>query len=832
MVEFLSPAVTIRELPSIAGVSTIESTSIPIFHNTATRGPINRPITVTSLADYESVYGPDDGGYGYQSAVGFFGNDGRRLVVNRVAAYTDITDPSTLTASASETTLNTPNPVATAATKSSNAGPWNLRPGVLGATSPYELTVPIDGAPASTYTWVPTPGSVQAAGVPGGVGSAGDTLTFTVTTPDGGAQQFTTPPLAAPLPTSAGEWAAFLTASIPGAYFTVAGGGEVQGNTEGMGTGFNIQYDSATGSAGADSGFGGSLIAGTPGGPAGVADVSKATAAELAPLIQAAWSGGGGTAVTANLDGSLTVATVATGAAASLGDVVGSLASVFGFAPAGVVAGSGAGGAGVPTLKFIASSEGAHGNSLAVTTQRQNRILGNLAANLTGGGPFNSAELTAVDGLRPGIQLFLEDTVTGAVLRAVIAKITGNTAVFAAPATAVGGDLLVANNPTASKETFDVTFIIDGESGTVYRDLSMSPLDVRFFIGNVIGTDVQAIDPRQRMVVELQGAPISATEDPRPTDVTVQVLAGGVDSNPLTDNDYVGSAASGLGIPASDRSNSFSMMAIPGIETVPVQRAQMDYANSRKRHVAILNAPPGLTDAQVVDWFTVQAAIFGTYTIAYAGELNIIRSSSGAQEVFPTAGYLCGVYARNDVTRNVATPPAGTRNGLIAGAIGVANDNYYASKPRRDTLYPNPGVNTVWLKDGRGIVAWGQLTMDPSSDRGAIGIRRALISIERDLERLSDFVLFELNNTVLREQFKTVAGGYLRQRWRDGVLQGDNVRQAYEIICDATNNPPSVVNALQFFADVKVNLIPGVDYVVINIQRDDRSLQEELASAA
>lgn len=101
----------------------------------------------------------------------------------------------------------------------------------------------------------------------------------------------------------------------------------------------------------------------------------------------------------------------------------------------------------------------------------------------------------------------------------------------------------------------------------------------------------------------------------------------------------------------------------------------------------------------------------------------------------------------------------------------------------------------------------------------------------KDIESLSDFVLFELNTEILREEYRTRTSGYLRQRWQDGVLQGANERAAYTIVADETNNPPSVVNARQFYAKIGVNVIPGIDYANINIFRDSRSLEEELAAA-
>lgn len=813
MVDFLSPKITVRELPSIAGTTPSTSPSIPIILFTATRGPLDRPITVTSLADFEAVFGVDDGAYGWQSANGFFGNGGRRMVGVRTSS---LASPPV----SAETAVNTLGSTDSAASKTSAVGPFNFHPVEL-PPAPYELTVPVDGAPPVTWTFVPTPGILAAAGVPGGVGTPGDTITFGVTTPLGTTTHIYTVPGSPP--TTAEEWAASFTAQIPGAAFEVAAG-VVEAHTDGYGTSFNVLIVAFSGTALADSGF--AAGSGVAGGPVGISDVSITTAAELAPLLTAAWTG---TLVTANPNETVTASTVATGVAASLGDVVGSLAAFIPFTPSGVVTGIDAGSPSVPALKFLATSEGAHGNTLAVTTFRRDRIIANVVVDVPAA-PVTEIVVDTALAIRPGMQIFVEDLVTTGTLRAVVAQAIGPRIIFTAPVTPTAA-ITAVNVPGVTKETFDVTFIVNGDPLAPFPDLSMASEDVRFFIGNVIGLDVEALDPRQRIFTELQSAPLSNTEDPRPINVVAQALAGGVNSGVLSDTDWIGTPTNGKGIEATGASTIFSMMAIPGVETVAVHRALMDKANQKKRHVAIVNTPAGQTDQEAFDYITITANLFGTYVIAYAGELTILRASSGAQESFPTAGYICGIYARNDQTDNVASPPAGVRKGQFRGVLGAANGNYWGDESRRDTVYPTPGINTVWNKEGAGVVAWGQLTLDSTSDRGAIGVRRALISLEKDIELLSDFVLFELNTDILRVEYKTRTGGFLRQRWRDGVLQGANEREAYSIVCDESNNPASVVNARQFYADIGVNVIPGIDYAVINIFRDARSLEEELAAA-
>lgn len=822
MVDFLSPEVVIQEEASKAVPLLASSTSVTWMEATATRGPVNVSQIITGLQDWESIYGKDDGGFGRQSVVGFFNNQGRQLIYNRVAHYTDITDRDTLSAVSAENTFNTLANAAGVASKQSVVGPFDLSLAALGAAPPTLITS-IDGAGADTATVDSTPSVLTAAGVPGGIGTTGNTLTFTV---NGVTQVYTVP--ASP-PTTATDWALDIAAKLP----EVAGSVPVASvvlTTDKQGSAAAISYVSGTGTAGVDSGFGAGPTAGVNAGPNEVVDDSAVTATELEAIIEADWTGGGGTDAVPQVDGSLIVNTVATGPTASIGAVTGTAATALGFTPPGLIAGVAAGSPSVATLKFIATSEGTHGNLLGVTTRRRDRVVANITVDV----PFSSVTEVVVDTVqqfRVGMQFFCEDTVTGGVLRAVVAEIIGLRIIFKTAVTPTVA-LAAVNTPTVTKETFDTTFVVSNVNQPPFNDLSMDDTDVRFFVGNVIGTDPAAIDPRQRIFVELQGAPLSNDEDPRPVDGTAVPLTGGIDSAPLVVIDYIGSESTNTGIRAADAfDGEFSILTVPGIEVFEVHRAIQDFAELKKTHVGVINAPAGLTAVQVRDYITITANLFSTYVIAYAGEPIVIRESTGAQETFPAAGYLAGMYARNDRTDNVASPPAGVRKGQVFGVIGVSNSNLYAAKGNRDILYPEPGVNSIYSKVGSGIVAWGQLTLDPNSDRGTIGVRRAMLALERDIGRLSDFVLFELNTEELRQDYKTRVSGYLRQQWQAGVLQGENETDAYFIKVDEENNPPSVINSRQFFAEIGVNVIPAIDYAIITIRRDTRALEAELAAA-
>ncbi len=820
MPDFLSPEVVVQERASSAVVVRQEPSAQLYMLSTAERGPINRPTLTISPDDWASIFGGDDGGDGFQSMVGFFGNGGSQILQNRVARYTDITDPATLTAVAAQVTLNTAGTAATAAVKTLSGFPWDMSV-AAGVSSPIELTVSIDGAGADTAQLAATESTVVAAGAVAGVGVTNDTLVFSV---NGVTLTYTVP---ATPPTSADEWAVSLAAQLPGTYWTQAAG-VLTGHTFLRGTAAIINYTSQTGTAGVQSGFGAGPIAGT----AGTGDVARddaVTSAEVSAVLLTDWTGSSGvtTVVTAT---TVEVTSGTTGSSSSIGAISGSGVSSPDYTVdvPGLASGQDAGGPTVATMDVLAASEGAHGNELSVSTTRSDRVVATVSADLLAV-PITEMTVDNANQFRVGMQIHVEDTTTTGEFRAIVSQIIGTRIIFSASVTPTAA-VTAANSPTVTKETFSLTYLVAGSVSSVFSDLSMSPLDTTYYVGNVVGLDPLVLDPRQRIYISDNALTASATQDPRPIDYTSEPLAGGVDSSPLTDNDYIGSAVSSLGLNAADTEDSFSIAIIPGIETTATHNGLLDYAASREDHVALMDMPEGLTPTASVTYKNVTANLFGTYGIGFVGRPRVLRQSTGVVEDFPSVGYVAGMYARNDRENNIASPPAGPRKGQLRGTVGIANDNLYKRKGNRDIVYPE-GLNPIFSREGSGVVVWGQNTLDPTSDRGAVGVRRAFISIRKTLLRLSEFVLFEINNADLRGDFRDITTGYLREQKRLGVIQGETDADSFYIICDETNNGAAVVNARKFNARIGVNVLPGIDFATIEIERDTRALDAELAAA-
>jgi len=129
MPAYLSPGIYTRETDFSFYVKQI-STSSAAMVGVTEKGPVNKPVLVTSWEQFINKFGSYiNEGYLAYAARSFFDNGGSVLYVCRIAHYTDITDKSTLTAMESNMTIAnreaTPSPALQI--NAANPGTWGDR---------------------------------------------------------------------------------------------------------------------------------------------------------------------------------------------------------------------------------------------------------------------------------------------------------------------------------------------------------------------------------------------------------------------------------------------------------------------------------------------------------------------------------------------------------------------------------------------------------------------------------------------------------------------------------------------------------------------------------
>jgi phage tail sheath protein FI len=100
-----------------------------------------------------------------------------------------------------------------------------------------------------------------------------------------------------------------------------------------------------------------------------------------------------------------------------------------------------------------------------------------------------------------------------------------------------------------------------------------------------------------------------------------------------------------------------------------------------------------------------------------------------------------------------------------------------------------------------------------------VSIERTLLNITYNLNNLTQFAVFENNNSQLWARLSAVVAQYLQGIWQAGVLQGDTPQQAYYVQCDSGVNTPTTIAAGEVHVQVGIALNTPAEFIVININQ-------------
>lgn len=197
------------------------------------------------------------------------------------------------------------------------------------------------------------------------------------------------------------------------------------------------------------------------------------------------------------------------------------------------------------------------------------------------------------------------------------------------------------------------------------------------------------------------------------------------------------------------------------------------------------------------------AAVFGEKKHLNAGG----ESTSLVTTALPPD--VAGCCARTDRTAFPWLSPAGIKRGKILDVVSLVDA---LTDTQQDALY-DLDINPVVSFAGEGTFLFGDrsFSVNNASTLDAVNVSRLVIYLRKVLGQLGRTILFEQNDSISRNRFLTSADAVLRNvKAQSGISE-------YKIICDETNNPPSVIQARQFVADVLIKAIPSINFVKITI---------------
>ena len=290
-------------------------------------------------------------------------------------------------------------------------------------------------------------------------------------------------------------------------------------------------------------------------------------------------------------------------------------------------------------------------------------------------------------------------------------------------------------------------------------------------------------------------------------------LAGGVDTA-VSDADII----SAMSYFTDTAQTSISLLMTGPYTNTAVQTNAINMAATRKDCVAFVSPPraavvnnSGSEQSSILSWMSGLSSLAGgpagSYAFADSGWKYLFDRYNNNYVYVPMNGDVAGLCVNTDATTSPWYSPAGYTRGVIKNVIKLA---FNPTQTNRDNLY-QVAVNPIVSFPGSGTVLFGDKTMQtqPSAfDR--INVRRLFIVLEQSIARAAKFSLFEFNDAFTQAQFVSLVTPYLRS------VQAQRGISAFQVVCDSTNNTPSVVNNNQFVGDIYIQPARSINFIQLN----------------
>lgn len=308
-------------------------------------------------------------------------------------------------------------------------------------------------------------------------------------------------------------------------------------------------------------------------------------------------------------------------------------------------------------------------------------------------------------------------------------------------------------------------------------------------------------------------------------------LSGGADiTNPYSyTNQNTGDTNNDAGLIVAwsyfQATDDVSIQLVPvGPASITVQQYVIDnIVNSRQDCVAFIS--PRYADVvnqngnealNIVNNYLPAVARSSTYVVCDSGWKYQFDRYNQIYRYLPLNPDIAGLCVYTDATKDPWWSPAGYNRGAIKNVTKLSwNPNNLTNASSgslsgiRDLLYQN-AVNPVVTFKNVGTVLFGDktFTTQPSAF-SHINVRRLFLVLEATISQAAKYSLFEFNDSYTQTAFINTVTPYLQQvQSRRGIA-------AFQVVCDATNNTPDVINNNQFVGSIYVQPAFSINFITL-----------------
>jgi hypothetical protein len=270
--------------------------------------------------------------------------------------------------------------------------------------------------------------------------------------------------------------------------------------------------------------------------------------------------------------------------------------------------------------------------------------------------------------------------------------------------------------------------------------------------------------------------------------------------------------------PVAERTAPALDYPLLGFDAAGLKQAQRDIVDHCEAHggrIALLDVPPGLRAADLVEWRRYLAS---DRAALYAPWLRV--DADGTALTVPPAAAACGIAAQVENQIGVWAAPA---NRGVMGAFARGGD---AGLPEPGFLFKER-IDEVRLTE-RGLMLLGSRTTSTDPDWTHLSVRRLVDWLKAQIAADLAWAPFEPNNAALWSAMAATARRRLRVIYDAGALAGRTEADSFFARCDRGTTTPADLDAGR--AILLVGVAPAVpaEFIVFRLVRhgaDDPRLE-------
>ena len=263
--------------------------------------------------------------------------------------------------------------------------------------------------------------------------------------------------------------------------------------------------------------------------------------------------------------------------------------------------------------------------------------------------------------------------------------------------------------------------------------------------------------------------------------------------------------------------DDISIVAAPGYSArtdgKSIQDALITHVETKHYRIAVLDSPQAKTPSEMTG---IRGEIDSTRAALYYPWITITNPLAGPNSLepleidVPPSGSVCGIYARNDISRGVWKAPA---NEVVRGALRFERLINFGEQELLNPI----GVNCLRFLTGRGFRIWGARTVSSDPEWKYVNIRRYFNYLEASIDRGTQWAVFEPNGERLWVNVRNTISDFLYNEWTTGALLGSKPEQAFFVRCDRSTMTQNDLDNGRLICLIGVAAVKPAEFVIFRI---------------